>query len=77
MISIVIKSLLSDWPIENLRWRPFSKLATDKKFLLYKAGPKLAEFIYLSVKINVLNNAEVSSEYSVIPLCNYNACVGL
>ena len=54
-ISIVIKSILSDWPIENPRWRPFSKMATDKEISLYKAGSKLAEFVYLRVKINVLN----------------------
>ena len=30
MFSMVIKSTLSDWPIENPRWRPFSKMATNK-----------------------------------------------
>ena len=35
-------------------------------------GPKLAEFIYLYVKIVVLNNAEISSECSRIPLGDYN-----
>ena len=29
-ISVLIKSILSDWPIENPSWRPFSKMATDK-----------------------------------------------
>ena len=29
-ISIVIKSIPSDWLIENPRWRPFSKMATNK-----------------------------------------------
>ena len=29
-ISIVIKYILSDWQIENPRWRPFSKMATNK-----------------------------------------------
>ena len=52
-ISIVIKSILSDWTIENPRWQPFSKMATDTYISLYKAGPKLAELIYLCVKINV------------------------
>ena len=51
-ISIVIKSIMSDWPIENSRWRPFFKMATDKYISLYKAGLKLAELTY--VKINVL-----------------------
>ena len=54
-ISIVIISILSDWPIENPRWQLFFKMATDKYISIYKAGQKLAEFIYLCVKINVLN----------------------
>ena len=29
-ISIDIKSILSDWPLENPRWRPISKMATNK-----------------------------------------------
>ena len=54
-ISIVIKSILSNWPIENQVWRPFFKMATGKYISRYTAVPKLAELIYLCVKINVLN----------------------
>ena len=38
-------------------------------------GPKLAELIYSCVQIIVLNNAEISSESSIIPLGDYNACI--
>ena len=33
-ISIVIKTILSYWSIENPRWRPFSKMATIKMNVL-------------------------------------------
>ena len=39
---IVITSMLCDWSIENPRWRPFSRMATYKINLLYKAGPTWA-----------------------------------
>ena len=41
----------------------------------YTAGAKFAEVIYLFVKTNVFEYTEVSSECSIIPLYNYNACV--
>ena len=72
-ISMVIKSILSDWPIENPRWQPFSKIATKKYILLHEVEPNWPNSS-IFCQNHCFEDAEVSSECSITHLYKDNAC---
>ena len=63
-ISIVIKSIPSDWSIENPRWRPFSKMAAifqdghEQIHFTLSSRTKVAEFVNFFVETNILKMLE-------------------
>ena len=58
-ISIVIKSIPSDWSIENPRWRPFSKVHGHEQIHFTSSSrTKVAEFVNCGVETNILKMLE-------------------
>ena len=56
------------------RWRPFSKMATNKSILHFIELDLIGRINLFVCQNECFEYAEVSSEYTIIPMYNYNAC---